>query len=92
MIYTIPICAIIILCTNIIQNIEGAKLLVIYADGFGGSNYWKYVRAGLPAFETIERNGVWSDMVQGVFPTQQLPSIYSLLTGFIFQITYIFVM
>ncbi len=58
----------------------GGKLLVIYADGLSGITYYRYTRDHI-ALQFIERQGVWSDTLEGVFPTQRLPTLWSLFTG-----------
>lgn len=72
-----------------------SRLIVIYADGFGGVDYHKYSRVcclvhfhtalcslqDISEVQQLESTGVWSDFVVGVFPTLKMPTLYSLLTG-----------
>ena len=72
-----------------------SRLIVIYADGFGGADYHKYSRVRclvhvlnalrplqeISEVQQLESTGVWSDFVTGVFPTLKMPTLYSLLTG-----------
>ncbi|KAF8375706.1 hypothetical protein PRIPAC_82135, partial [Pristionchus pacificus] len=55
------------------------KMVVIIAEGLGGSEYHKYAQYN--AFQTIEEGGVWSTKLYPVFPTLPLPNRYSLFTG-----------
>uniref|UniRef100_A0A914W5E1 glycerophosphocholine cholinephosphodiesterase n=1 Tax=Plectus sambesii TaxID=2011161 RepID=A0A914W5E1_9BILA len=55
------------------------KLLLIVADGFGGSFYYKY--SHLDGLRTFENEGVWSDLLYPEFPSLSIPNRQTLVSG-----------
>ncbi|GMS81978.1 hypothetical protein PENTCL1PPCAC_4153, partial [Pristionchus entomophagus] len=55
------------------------KIIVIIAEGLGGSEFHKYSQYN--AFNTMHENGVLSTKLYPVFPSLLLPNRYSLFTG-----------
>ncbi|GMR47898.1 hypothetical protein PMAYCL1PPCAC_18093, partial [Pristionchus mayeri] len=63
----------------LLHSFHSQKILVIIAEGLGGSEYHKYSEYN--AFQRIEEGGVWSTKLFPVYPTLPLPNRYSLFTG-----------
>lgn len=70
-----------LLLSLLIQSVFSKRLLLFYVDSFPGSELHRYYK--LTAFQQFERHGVWSDYLRGVYPTQTIPSQWSLLTGWL---------
>lgn len=68
-----------ILIGLLVSRAYGQKLLLVVADGFGGSFYYKY--SHLDSLRVFENEGVWSDLLYPEFPSLSVPNRQTLVSG-----------
>lgn len=68
-----------ILFALVVSRSSAQKLLLVVADGFGGSFYYKY--SHLDTLRIFENEGVWSDLLYPEFPSLSLPNRQTLVSG-----------